>query len=240
MLKKILFFILFCQIFLISDTISNHYQTEIKTVNQDVITVQNNRNIALGSTGIVLHQFDAEHQTIIARVQVISKTNDTMKLKLSKYLGVKQDALPNYSITPKVGDKVILNFLYNRALAIVPNLNSYKMVTRSYNNIIWIHPDIFAAQLSIDYTPKPTKKEFQKICSSENIGLLLFHIDQTGYFVDCNSFMVINKIPLPQTGDMQLPFYTRIQNIKSRFSIFGGAKGITNYNGYYKKLLGIK
>ena len=240
MLKKILFFILFCQVFLISDTISNHYQTEIRTINKDIVTVKNNKDVALGSTGIVLHQFDADHQTIIAKVEAISKMNDTMMLKLSQYLGVKQDALPSYNITPQVGDKVILNFLYNRALAIVPNINSYKMITRSYNNIIWTHPDIFASKLSIEYTPRPTKKEFQEICSSENIGLLFFHIDQTGYFVDCNSFVVLDKIPLPQTKNIQLPFYTRIQNIKSRFSIFGGDKGITDYNSYYKKLLGIK
>jgi hypothetical protein len=240
MLKKIIVFIIFCQTFLISDTLSSHYQTQIKTVNKDIITVQNNRDVAVGSTGIVLHQFDKDHQTIIAKVEVVSKINDTMMLKLSKYLGVKQDALPSYNITPQIGDKVILNFLYNRALAIVPNINSYKMVTRSYDNIIWVHPDIFAAKLSIDYTPAPTKKEFQEICSTENIALLFFHIDKTGYFIDCNSFVTIDTIPLPTTKDIKLPFYTRINNIKSRFSAFGADKGITDYNNYYKKLLGIK
>jgi len=29
--------------------------------NKDIITVQNNRDVAVGSTGIVLHQFDKDH-----------------------------------------------------------------------------------------------------------------------------------------------------------------------------------
>ncbi len=240
MLKPIMFLIIFCQTVILANTLSSRYQTQIKTINQDIITVDDNRGIAVGSTGIVIHQFDTNHQTIIAKVEVISKFNNSMMLKLSKYKGVKQNALPSYNIPPQVGDKVILNFLYNRALAIVPNIESYKMVTRSYSNIIWTHPDIFAAKLSIEYSPKPTKKEFQEICSTENLGLLFFHIENSGYFVDCNSFVTIEKIPLPQTQNINLPFYTRIKDIKSRFSAFGGDKGITNYNVYYKKLLGIK
>ncbi len=240
MLKTIIFSLIFCHTFLLSDALTNRYHTQIKTINQNVITVQNNRDVAVGSTGIVIHQFDTQHQTIIAKVEVISKINDTMMLQLRKYKGIKQNALPSYNIRPQIGDKVILNFLYNRALAITPDLSSYKMVTKSYSDIIWTHPDIFASKLSIEYTPTPTKKEFQEICTIENIALLFFHIDTTGYFVDCNSFVTLEKIPLPQAKSEKLPFYTRINNIKGRFSAFGGDKGITNYNKYYKKLLGIK
>ena len=240
MLKLIIFSLIFCQTVLLSGTFTSRYHAKIKSINQNMITVENNKDIALGSTGIVIHQFDAKHQTIIAKVEVISKIDDTMMLKLSKYKGIKQNALPSYDISPQIGDKVVLNFLYNRALAIVPNVNSYKMVTRSYDNIIWTHPDIFASKLSIDYSPKPTKKDFQAICTTENIALLFFHLDTTGYFVDCNSFVTIEKIPLPQTQNEKLPFYTRINNIKGRFSSFGRDKGIQNYNTYYKKLLGIK
>ena len=122
-------------------------------------------------------------------------------------------------------------------MAIVPNEKTYNIVTKSYENFTWIHPDIFAAKLAKSYNPTPTKDTFQKECTAQNIGLLLFVIKDKGYFVDCHSFKTLNTIPLPATSTAKLPFYSRLEAIKGRmFGLFGG-KGVKNYDDFYTELL---
>ena len=240
MIQKITTLLLLLSAVLLAQVDLNPYHSKILSVKKDVVTLQNNPNIAVGATGIILHHFTKEHSAIIASVEVIQKDTDTMTLQLLPFQAIAQKALPNYSIKPQKGDEVILNFLYSRAMAIVPDAKTYQTVIKSYDAFTWVHPDIFAASLAKSYTPTPTKEAFQEMCIANNIGLLLFDVEGEGRFVDCRSFKTITTITLPQAETTQTPFYNRIEAIKGRVFGFFGGKGIKDYTHYYKRLLGIE
>jgi hypothetical protein len=222
---------LYAQVSLIPQT------TQIVSFDKNQAIVNAPADIAIGSSGIVLRNFDANHKTIIANCKVTKKVGNQLYLTLYKYDGLRQDILPTYNIPVKVGDEVILNYQYNRALAITPDEATYKSLTTGYSTFDWVHPDIFAASLAASFDPSPSKKTFKDECNQDSIGLLLFAIKDKAYFVDCRSFAVIQSMPIQPATTTKSPFYTRIEGIKGRlFGLFGG-KDIKNYDSYYTKLL---
>ena len=202
--------------------------------------IASNPYVPVGSSGVIIRKFDDNHETIIAKAVVESKNEQEIKIKFKVFDMLKQDALPSPKIFPKKGDIVILNYLYDRAFAIVPNEESYLEVLSSFQNISWIHPDILAAFLSKEYNPQPSKEDFQTVCNKNASMLLFFAIGDKGYFVDCNTFQVLKETPFDKKeGKETLPFYSRIGEIES--NIFNFSKSnIDNYENYYKKLLGIE
>lgn len=214
------------------------YKTTISALDKNSIQVPLADDIPIGSSGVIIHTFKEGHETIIASVEVIGKKSTGLLLKRLPFNGIPQKALPDYTIAPKVGDKVILNFLYGHALAITPDEATYKTVTQSYDNILWLHPDIFASTLAKSYNPRPDKKDFQEMCVRQDIGLILFAVEDKGYFVDCKSFKHLETIALPASKNAKSPFYHRLQeDIRGRFFGLLGGKSVKNYNSYYKKLL---
>jgi hypothetical protein len=211
--------------------------TQIVSFDKNRAIVNAPTDIAIGSSGVVLRSFDANHKTIIASCKVIKKVGNQLHLALYKYDGLKQDILPTYNIPVKVGDKVILNYQYNRALAITPDAATYKNLTTGYSTFDWVHPDIFAASLSASFAPNPSRETFKDECNQDSIGLLLFAIKDKAYFVDCRSFAVLSSMPIAPSTTAKSPFFTRIEGIKGRlFGLLGG-KDIKNYDSYYTKLL---
>jgi len=236
-MKNILTLLVLLAVTLFAEQNFNPYKTEVLTIDKDSVRVKIHADIALGATGVIIHAFDEQHKTIIANVEVVSKEGDTLYLKVTPFNAIPQEVLPTYDIAPKVGDAVILNFLYTRAMAIVPNEESYKIVTKSYDAITWVHPDIFAAKLAKSYNPTPSKETFQEECIAQNIGLLLFAIEGKGHFVDCKSFTTLSTISLPIASSAKTPFYSRLEAIKGRiFGLFGG-KGVKNFDLFYRALL---
>ena len=106
-MKKIFTILLLLSVTLLAQTNFSPYKTDILAVNKDSVIIRGNTTIALGTTGIILHTFDANHQTIIASVEVIKQEGDKLHLKVSSFEAIAQQALPSYNITPKVGDSVI-------------------------------------------------------------------------------------------------------------------------------------
>ncbi len=226
-----------------ADTNFSPFHTTINKIENKNIYIGANKDFSIGSSGVVLRDFDGIHKTIVAVVEVVEKKDTYAVLKYRKFSALSQDALPQYNITPKEGDEVVLNYLYNRALVIAPNEESFNYIIKTHNNFSWIHPDILASTLAINYSPAPTKDDFKKECTEDSFALLFFAIEDNGYFVDCNSFKILHKVELPKElkdAKQMTPFYHRLKEIKGRvFGLMGG-KGIQNYNTYYKKLLGIK
>ncbi len=239
MLNRILYLLVSFTLVLNAAGLIRPLQTTIALVEGNNAVIYGASSIPLGSTGIVIHKFDAIHEAIMAKATLIKKEGDKGVIHLSKFDRLKQDALPTYRMKVKRGDTVIMNYLYNRAMAITPNGDIYRIITKSYPNIQWLHPDIFAASLASSYDPSPNREAFQNECKEDEIGLLLFAIDGKGYFVDCDSFKVLDTIPLPKASSYQTPFYNRLGAIKGRiFGIFGSGK-VKDYSDYYKQLLGI-
>jgi hypothetical protein len=237
--KTILIFTLFLTTLTAQANFST-YKTTVLKADKNIVTITDSNNFSIGSSGVIMHSFDSEHSTIIATVEVIEKKSGYALLKYENFKGLKQSALPSYNIKPQKGDEVILNFLYDRAMAIVPNKDTLRYITQKYSDIEWIHPDIFASKLAIEYTPVPEKKDFKHECRQDNFALLFFAIEDKGYFVDCNSFKVLHQVNLSQTNrEIKVPFYSRLKEIKGRMFGLMGGDGIKDYDRYYKKLLGL-
>lgn len=219
------------------------FQTSLLKVDGTYLYIKDSPSFTVGSSGIVLHSFDESHKTIVATVEVVAKKQGEAVLKFKKFKGLQQSALPLYNITPKKGDTIILNYLYQRAMAVVPDSETLQYVTSKFNDIEWIHPDIFGSKLAVDYTPTPTKDDFTNECSQNSYALLFFAVEGKGYFVDCNSFKILARTDLPQTSQKttpKVPFYSRLDGIKGRMFGLMGGDGINNYDRYYKKMLNVK
>ncbi|MCH9813176.1 MAG: plasminogen-binding N-terminal domain-containing protein [Epsilonproteobacteria bacterium] len=217
------------------------YKTTISKVDKKYIYIKDSKAFRTGSSGIIIHKFDDIHQTIIANVEVVSKKEGEAKLRYKNFNGLKQNALPTYKIAPQEGDKVILNYLYERALAVTPDAQTFKSVITQYNMFDWIHPDLFASKLATEYTPTPSKQDFQEECKADNFAMLFFAIENQGYFVDCNSFKVLHKTKIKASKEKPIvPFYSRMQKITGRMFGLMGGEGINDYSRYYKQLLKVK
>ena len=235
-MKKIFF-----SLFLVSLTLLNakflEYKAKILSIDGNIATLKNSPKVKIGSSGVVVHSYSKQHSTIVAKVIVVDKNSDYIKVRFRKFGDLKQDVLPVPMILPSIGDRVILNYLYNHALAITPNYKTYKEVTTKHNDINWLHPDLFAAKLFADSNPSPNREDFQNMCKDYSFSLLYFAINQEGYFVDCNSFKVIKQERLnTKENKIIVPFYSRIKDIDASWLSFGKSK-ITDYNNHYKMLL---
>ncbi len=228
-------------IFILSATILNakfsEYKSKILSIDGNTATVKSFADVKIGSSGIVVHQYSKNHSTVVAKVIVIDKNSDYIKLRFRKFDDLKQDVLPVPMILPHTGDTVILNYLYNHAFVVAPNYKTYKDITAKHKDISWLHPDLFASELFADNNPSPNRKDFQKFCKEYSFSLLYFAIENNGYFVDCNSFKVLKteKI-ISKDGKTTVPFYSRIKDIDTSWLSFGKSK-IADYNSYYKMLL---
>ncbi len=243
MLKLFTLFFIILLTTLTAKTNFSPYHTTVTDVDKRYIYIDDSREFSIGSSGVVLHAFDDTHKTIVSMVTVVDKKDGQAFLKYESFKGLKQNALPTYNITPKKGDRVVLNYLYKRALAVTPNLQTQNYINKTFKTIDWIHPDIFASKLSIDFTPSPKKSDFRKECSDDSFWLLFFAIEDKGYFVDCNSFKILHTITLPEdlkSDKEQKPFYSRLGEIKGRMFGLMGGDGMHSYTRYYKQLLGIQ
>lgn len=231
-MKKTLLMISLLTISLFADIKPNKESKIVKTY-QDGAVIQN-IDVPIGSSGIVVHSFDKEHATIVARAELIKP--DTIKYKV--FDALKQEALPTPKILPRVGDKVILNYLYDRALIIAPNFKTYENIQKLHPDIEWLHPDLFAAELSKTKNPAPSKEDFKNFCNRYSIGLIYIALNNKGYFVDCYSFKKVGSENIViQKGDIKLPFYTRIKEIETGWFNFYGASEVKDYTNYYSNLL---
>ncbi len=215
------------------------YTTTLIHADKKAGKIADSKLIHLGSSGVVMHSFDAQKSTIVSRATVVKKDGKYAYLRFDEFNMLNQEAFPSLGIVPQKGDKAILNYLYGRSLIVAPNETIYKKVTKTFPGIEWIHPDLIAAHLSINYKPNPNKHNFDVMCDQNSAGLILFALNKKGYFADCKSLKILKSFALPSPKNYQLPFYNRLGEIETVFWKWGGKK-IKNYNAYYKKLLGLK
>ncbi|MDR1460938.1 MAG: plasminogen-binding N-terminal domain-containing protein [Campylobacteraceae bacterium] len=219
------------------------YSTTLRTVNQNRATIDDSPLIVVGSSGIVMHRFGNSQETIIAKATVLAKDGMSALIELKPYDALAQNTFPKLAITPKSGDEIRLNYLYDRSLIITPTYEGYKKITEFFTKINWVHPDIPAAYLAKKYTPNPNIKDFSDLCNINMTGLIVFNIEKNGYFVDCVSFKVVKIFSSKKISDEEqpvTPFYSRISNNIQTSPLIISKKNIGNYNSYYKQLLGIK
>lgn len=231
-----LIFIFLSAQFINAQPLFTQYDTQLLSVDGRFATVKDSPDIFLGSSGVVLHAFDSTTKTIVARVDVVEKKDGIAKLKFNVYKDLSQQAFPLPGILPEIGDKVILNYLYNRSLIVAPNFKIFQEITGHFKDIQWVHPDLMGAYLAKEYKPNPDRTDFQKMCALNATSLIFFALDYNGYFVDCNNFQIIKKYKGASIKQVQLPFYTRVPGIESSWFNWGSST-ISDYTGHYESLI---
>ena len=190
-----------------------------------------------GVSGIVVHSYDATHKAIVASVFVTGSKGNFTKLKLVPYRGLRQPNLPTIKTAPQNGDLVILGYLYDRVLPVVPNEKSFVLAKRSFPKLRLIHPDLMAAELAKDKSPIPTKEHFQRMCEKFSLGLVLLMFHDGTDFVDCISWKKVGHADVASVDPKHFkqPFYNRFEEIPSPFYDWSEHK-IENFDAFYKSL----
>lgn len=235
MLRSLVILCLFLS-FIYANTLFEPYETTLIDVTQGSATIEDSDNIVIGSSGIVIHRFDDEKNTIIARASVVEKKDGVAKVRFEVFDLLEQPALPLPGVMPEKGDKIILNFLYSRALIVAPNQVVYKEIVEHFNETTWIHPDIIGAKLAIDYRPNPDREDFKEVCKENSAGIVFFALNKKGYVVDCQSFKILKTFNSGNIAEYELPFYTRVEGIKTVFWKWNSSY-ITDYNRHYGNLM---
>lgn len=198
-------------------------------------------NLKIGQTGIVVHLYDDEKKIIVANAKVIKSDDKSSTVEFFDFEDLKQDAIPTTKRKVQNGDILIMNYMYDKALLIAPNFSSYKSIIDAYPQSHFIHPDIFAASLKFENKPFPKKEDFQKFAIEQNLGTIFFLLANKLFILDSKSFATLKVQDFAYTSqEEQMPFFTRIEDIKSGlfdFSGFFSDKKIS-YEEYYKNILG--
>jgi hypothetical protein len=192
-----------------------------------------------GLSGVILRHFNKEHSSIIANalVTAFDEQKHTARLRYTPYDGLRQNALPKGLWKPQKGDEFIVAPDYSRALMIAPNAIVYDRITDAFKSLNWIHPDRFAAHLSISGNPAPSAEEFTEFCTENNVGLLYIHLESSLFTLDCKSMSLlqISEAAIP-SDDIKLPFYSRVETIREAFWGIGN-DSVETYAPHYLKLI---
>lgn len=215
------------------------YKTTIIKMENGQALIPNDANIQIGSSGIVVHKINPYDETIVARAVVDKIDGSFANIRFEAFISLKQNAFPLPKLLPQVGDEVILNFLYDRSLIVVPNREIYENIVKAFPTINFVHPDIVAAYLNINYKPNPTRDDFRHMCNQTASGLIFFAFDGEAYFVDCQSFEALKKYQSGEVASYVLPFYSRVKDPQFPFFSLGISK-MKDFDKYYKKLINFK
>ena len=193
-----------------------------KTIKVKLHNIKNNKvkiniaNLKIGQSGIVEHTYKNNQSLIVANAYVVESNNSHSILSLHPFLNIKQNALPTSNKKPINGDTLILNYLYKASLIIAPNQDAFTSARAKYKKNNFLHSDLFAAQLKYNMEPLPSKKTIIDFTSSQNIGTLFVIIKEKVYILDTKTFSIIGTdfISYNFIDEQEMPFYTRILNIK--------------------------
>lgn len=170
-------------------------EKSVLEINGDFILVENVPSVAVGANAIIVQQIK-NATSIVAKAAVVGRERGLLKLKLGKFEDLEQEALPELVVSVKVGDKVIINFLYDRVLLISPDAQTYERVASSYPEIYFIHPDILGAYMVREFKLSPKKSDFTLFCVNNAVGVVGFVMKKSVKFVDCASFALLFEEPL--------------------------------------------
>lgn len=205
--------------------------------NKAIIKAQ---NLPIGQSGIVLHKFKNQKSIILSYATVIQSNIKQSTIEFLNINTISQEALPTTNLKPSINDIFIPRHLYKASLMIVPNFEAKQKVQKLYPTHTFLNNDIFASFLKIHDIPVPTKKTIQDFAISNNLGSIIFSINNKVYLVDTLSFKIIKTHSIAlQDKSFITPFLTNVKEIRTSSFDFTSLDKIENYNKYYKQLLGI-
>lgn len=205
--------------------------------NETEVTIKIEK-INVGMSGFIVHKIADNHTTILKNAVIVSFDEDSKiaTLKLSEYNIFGNSALPTARWHVEVGDTVLLAFGYTRGLLIAPTEEIYYRIAK-HSNVQWVHPDIFATNLSFSGHPTPLREDFTKISVSSSVGLVYIYLDNVVYSLDAKSFKILTTASVSLVQEKaNLPFYTRISEIDSNW--WGeGSNELEDYESHYYFLI---
>jgi hypothetical protein len=214
-----------------------------KTVTTTLYEIQKNHatiqgvHLPVGTSGIVIHRYDEKHRAIVASAVTVMSNENGTTIELLPYRGLMHSKLPTIKTEPQNGDTVILGYLYDRILPIVPNKASFEKAKEAFTNLTLIHPDLFAVELAKEKQPLPQKRHFQRMCEKMHLGLVLFMFQDGSDFIDCVSWKKVGHVDLKSVDGehFKSPFFHRFNAIPS--APFDWSNHTMNqFDQYYKKL----
>ncbi|QOG12994.1 plasminogen-binding N-terminal domain-containing protein [Arcobacter sp. FWKO B] len=218
----------------------NQQTTTVTNVSKNNATIGIG-NLTIGQTGVILHNFDESKSIIIADFEVVSTTISSSSIIFKKPIYENEVAIPTPNISVKNGDTAILNHMYNTSILIVPNIESFRVVTKNFPKQNFLHSDLFASYLKTNNQPVPKRENFSAFCKKHNIGTIFFVVDENIYIVDSQTFTILEEYKIKidnNTNSFMSPFYTNVEDIKLGLFSFGESS-FKDYNSYYSKLLGL-
>lgn len=209
----------------------------IDSIDEDFAYV-NISGLKVGQSGIIVNKDNKP--IIIATAIVVDSDQNKTKLEFERYDELKQDAIPDTNLEVKVGDYVIMDYLYETSMLIAPNSESFQITRKELSNFNFIHPDLFGSYLKVEEEPIPTKEIIQKFAIEQNLGSIIIVVENKAYQVDSRSFKVINIFNVEyEDKKFMSPFFTRVEDIITSVFDFG-SDTFDDYTEYYKELLDIK
>lgn len=222
-------------LFLLLITLNSIFAIEIFDVTPTTAKI-NITNLNIGHSGIIIKK-NHNNTIIITQAIVINSNNTDSTLEFIDNNIIQQNAIPTTKLIPENGDNFILNHLYTTSLLIVPNLKAKDNVKKLYPNHNFLDEDFFAAHLKIILKPIPKKETITNFAQSQQIGTIFIVVKNNLYILDSITFKIIDTISLTYSDEStNVPFLTKIKDIKSGFWDFSGEE-IEDYNNYYLKLL---
>ncbi len=192
-----------------------------------------------GESGLIIRWFDSSHASIVASVAVVDIEGEFAKIAFSIFDALEQEAFPTPLLHPKVGDVVLIRRFYDRALAIAPNQEIYQQITSAYEDISWVHPDLFMAFLISEGKNAPTKGDFRRFCDFYSVGLIYLVNMNSGELLDCQTFVSLQKDYITgrvKDKDTIKPFFSRAGTLENNWMDFI-TTDVKNYYLYYDKLI---
>ena len=194
-------------------------------------------DVPAGVSGIVIHRYDDRHAAIVASVIVQNADAQSATLRLLPYEGLKQPNLPTVKTKPRVGDKVILGYLYDRVLPIVPNQISFEKAKKSFPQLSLIHPDIVAAELAKEKSPLPARQLLQHTCEKFDLGLVMIMFADRTDFLDCISWarLKTSSLKAEDPDRFKQPFFHRFDALPTAFYDWSKYK-MESFDKFYARL----
>ena len=203
-----------------------------------VATIEINK-IDIGMSGFIVHTIAEGHSVILKNIVVTNYDESTKiaTLEMSSYDALENNALPNGKWKVQAGNTAVLAFGYTRGLLVAPNGDIYHKITKSVNNLQWVHPDIFATILSFNGHPTPLREDFTKFSISTSVGLVFLYLDGKVFTIDSKSFKILSITDADLVQETtELPFYTRVEEIDADW--WGeGSSELEAYEPHYYELL---
>ncbi|MFP4331969.1 MAG: plasminogen-binding N-terminal domain-containing protein [Campylobacterales bacterium] len=202
----------------------------------------NAADLKIGETGSIIRWFDTNHSAVVAKAVVVDIDDGEAKLLYRKYDALKNDAFPTAVLEPKRGDEVHMRSFNKRALLVAPDQEMYQKLTKTYDTIDWIHPDIFVSEIIKEGTIRPDRDDFRDFCSAYSVGVVYFVNGTKGEARDCSSFEILKSdyiSGLVAKDKRMKPLYSRIGNIEAGWLSFLN-NDIGDFYTYYRNLLETK